>query len=698
MKKSLAFILCVALCLSILTGCKKTPEYSPSQAPSPSPEPTQAATPSPLIPVPTPPTTPLPTAAPIITPAETPIATPSTGVFPFTEENFPRIDGSTATIPLIEAVTSALLKKPRSEITVTVSKTSGAYIALKQKKADILFVYDGGDETRTQVKADVSFETVSIGKDALVFLVNRDNPVENLTKEQVQKIFSGEYTNWSELGGSNYPIRAYQRGEGSGSQALMDKLAMPGLTMADPAKVPVVGNMGGLIEAVADFAGGPSGIGYNVYYYVTEMRGNDYIKILSIDGVEPNYDTIQSGKYPFVSDFYSVIRKEEPINSPARALHEWMLTDEAQNLIASENYVALHANPAADTPYVDGKFSFYPEGESPKYFEGVDPYNFVARDDYGRLYFYLGSKRHVDFDWSGSPEYYGICTEAGKIVTEPIYSVPLLLIDSKGNHAYFCYRSDRDPVSVTNPFLDKSYKENLYPILLFALDGSWLKEFDCAVPFSGYFGPANTIMNSDVLAVMLNGKWGAVNMRGETVIPISRYDYVGIYPPADGGTGALAVTADRFVYHHLDNPSGRWLSNLYDANGNLIAVGLYGTPQHMSGDFILTYEWGGTSANQVHTYTLDGELIATLSAETLYFDYAAPMGDYVCIYTDSSLLICDRSLKIIYELPGKRGDIYSEAYRLGPNVLFSSDSETLLHRTYLPDGTRLVTWYDSEMS
>ena len=75
---------------------------------------------------------------------------------------------------------------------MNVTKTSGAYIALAQNDADILLVYDGGDETRVRVNANKLFETVPIGKDALVFLVNRDNPVNNLTTEQVRKIFSGE--------------------------------------------------------------------------------------------------------------------------------------------------------------------------------------------------------------------------------------------------------------------------------------------------------------------------------------------------------------------------------------------------------------------------------------------------------------------------------------------------------------------------
>ena len=158
----------ILLCLVILGGCAK-PEKPETESVSPSPPP--------------------------------PSSSQAEERSLFTEENYPRVDGSTATIPLIEAVQCALLGKSRADVTVNVSKTSGAYEALAGDKADVLLVYDGGDETRKQVNADELFETVAIGKDALVFLVNKDNPVENLSIGQVRKIFSGEYTNWNQLGG-----------------------------------------------------------------------------------------------------------------------------------------------------------------------------------------------------------------------------------------------------------------------------------------------------------------------------------------------------------------------------------------------------------------------------------------------------------------------------------------------------------------
>ena len=599
--------------------------------------------------------------------------------FLFTEENYPRIDGSTATIPLIEAVECALLGKARTDVKVNVSKTSGAYEALATNKADLLLVYDGGDETRKQVNADELFETAPIGKDALVFLVNQDNPVENLTTEQVRKIFSGEYTNWSHLGGNDEPIRAYQRGIGSGSQALMDKLVMQGLPMAEPAKVRVIESMGGLIDAVANFVGGPTGIGYNVFYYVTEMRKNNYIKLLSVDGVEPTYESIQSGAYPFVSEFYSVIRKSEPADSPARALHEWMLSDEAQNLMASEKYVALHANPKANTPHVDGNYAMYPQGEEPVYFPGTNPYALTPSKAYGKLYFYLGA---IHSESSSSPQFYGLCTADGKIVTEPIYTVATLLTDSKGNTAYLCFRSDLARKTLSNP------------AILFATDGSWVKDYDDAQFCYGFNGAADSVINADFIAVKKDGQWGAVNMNGETVLPFDRSTPDGIYGQPDfrnsGPELMLGITADRYL------ASGK----LYDAKGRLIADDIKGLPMAAAGNYFVTTDFSAQSAPVViYTYTLDGKMLAKLESSSELVQWASPCGDYVLARLEDRIKVYDRQLQELYELPLRLDETeHRYAYmRQGAGVLYDSNLTTKFHHTYLPDGTKLVTWYDPDM-
>ena len=260
--------------------------------------------------------------------------------FTFTKDNMPVIDGSTATIPLIEAVYSVLLGIPRNEAAemVDTSGTNMAYYGLRNESSDILLVYSPSDNINLD-----RFEMAPIGRDGLVFLVNTKNPVDSLTHDQIVSIYSGETRNWKDIGGDDAKITAFMRPEQSGSQTMMDELVMKGIPMApfelDAVKRDlVISSMGMLIESVAIFDATAPAIGYNVYYFVTQMEPNENIHLLAIDGVEASIETISDGSYPFVSDFYAVIRKDTPENSPARILFNWIQSPEGQNLIRHEGY------------------------------------------------------------------------------------------------------------------------------------------------------------------------------------------------------------------------------------------------------------------------------------------------------------------------------------------------------------------------
>jgi phosphate transport system substrate-binding protein len=149
-------------------------------------------------------------------------------------------------------------------------------------------------------------------------------------------------TNWKDVGGADSGILAYQRQPVSGSQTMMNKLVMKGTPMAKAPAEYVIGEMGGLVDAVAVYDGAENAVGYNVYYYVTRMKLDDNIRLLEVGGVAPSIETITSGDYPFVNDFYAVIRADAPDDSPERVLFVWMQTEEGQRLVAHEGYAAAN--------------------------------------------------------------------------------------------------------------------------------------------------------------------------------------------------------------------------------------------------------------------------------------------------------------------------------------------------------------------
>lgn len=271
---------------------------------------------------------------------------PAVDLLTIAEADYPRIDGSTATIPLGEATAAVLMGKPREECAeyAAFTGTANAYRQLSLQETDLLIVYEAAESTITELsnggKLEDIFNIAPIGSDGLVFLVNAENPVDSLTVEQLRKIYAGEITNWSEVGGEDAPIAAFQRNRTAGSQALIEKLVMDGTPMAEPREDYIAESMGGLLTAVSDFNTGRYALGYNVYYYVTEMKKDSNVKILAVDDVIPEKETIQQETYPLVHDFYVVTRKDEAPDSPTSQVAEWLQGEEGQMLIVLEGYVA----------------------------------------------------------------------------------------------------------------------------------------------------------------------------------------------------------------------------------------------------------------------------------------------------------------------------------------------------------------------
>lgn len=260
-----------------------------------------------------------------------------------TAQNYPIVDGSTATLPLMAEVYSRVCGVPRvqAEQLVSASKTSDAWMAIANGSADLLLVYEAPEETLAWLEEqETELEIAAIGLDALVFITNEQNPVESLTQQQLQDIYTGKITNWSDVGGNDSPIAAYQRNPDSGSQALFIKLLMQG---EEPMQAPteyVVGGMGGLIDALAAFDGEESAIGYSVYYYASEMYAQPGLRFMAVDDIMPSHETIAAQSYPFTNSFYVVIRADEPQNSPARMLRNWLFTEEGIAALTDAGYVS----------------------------------------------------------------------------------------------------------------------------------------------------------------------------------------------------------------------------------------------------------------------------------------------------------------------------------------------------------------------
>jgi len=243
-------------------------------------------------------------------------------------DGFPRIDGSTSTAPLGAKIICAMMEVPCRWVEFIDGNryllpdlsnyqgdfpgfghqgTHSAYLNLIDGSTDLILVArsPSNEELVLAELSGVSFDIKPIAQDAFVFMVNENNP-----------------------------ISPYQRNDQSGSQQLMRSLVMKDLPMIDAPEL-ILLKMIAPFYAISEDA---HGIGYSVFYYEENMAPNEYIKLVAVDGVQPTQESISNRTYPFTTEVFSVVRAGSPPNNLAVRLRDWLLTADAQELVARSGY------------------------------------------------------------------------------------------------------------------------------------------------------------------------------------------------------------------------------------------------------------------------------------------------------------------------------------------------------------------------
>ena len=257
-------------------------------------------------------------------------------------EEYPRIDGSLACVPLCEALAMEITGCTGSEAEETMAdftNTNPSYLLLAQGGTDILLAYEPAESTKEELKKYDPLDMRPVGKDALVFITNENNPVDSLTQEQAYDIYTGKITNWSQVGGEDVEIKAFQRPETSGSQTMMRKLLIGDAKMVQAETEMIAIGMDDIIEALKEYDNSANALGYSVYYYASEMFQQPGLKFLDIDGVKPSNETIKSGDYPLINEFYCVTNEQS--SQEAEAIKEWLLSKEGQAFVEECGYVPV---------------------------------------------------------------------------------------------------------------------------------------------------------------------------------------------------------------------------------------------------------------------------------------------------------------------------------------------------------------------
>ena len=233
--------------------------------------------------------------------------------------------GSTSMTDVCTALSEAF-KNQYPDVTVTLNGGgSGAAIpALEDGSAQI------GNLSRAvkeEENPDGKYEAITIALDGIAVVVNKDNPVTDLTLEQFAQIFKKEVTNWSEFGGADATISVIGREEGSGTRDGFEDI----VDVGDECQYDVQLNSTGAV--VSRIMSDPNAIGYVSYSAV-----NDDIKALKVGGVEISDENIENKTYQLQRPFVHAYLNGTD-NELVQAYLEFLQTDEAQNIFKEDKLI-----------------------------------------------------------------------------------------------------------------------------------------------------------------------------------------------------------------------------------------------------------------------------------------------------------------------------------------------------------------------
>ncbi len=151
----------------------------------------------------------------------------------------------------------------------------------------------------SEVSAYPDLKPVAIAVDGIAMIVNPNNPASNLTMNQTRDIFTGNITNWKQVGGSDATINVINREEGSGTRDGVQTIVLKD------------GNFsGGVVQSSTGAVRTAVSQDTNAIGYISSAEVDGSVKAVSIDGTAPTYDNIANRSYAIQRDFYFVTKGE----------------------------------------------------------------------------------------------------------------------------------------------------------------------------------------------------------------------------------------------------------------------------------------------------------------------------------------------------------------------------------------------------
>lgn len=236
------------------------------------------------------------------------------------------VDGSTSMEKVIKILIESFNQtNPNVSITYNGSGSGAGITAAIDGTADMGL---SSRELKTEETANGAVANI-VALDGVAIVVNPANPVDDLTEEQIAALFTGEITNWKEVGGADAPVAPLGREPGSGTRGAFEEL----LDVEDACVYASEYSSTG--DVIGNVASNPNAIGYASLSSV-----NDTVKALKVNGVECSEATVKDGSFPIQRPFVIVTKEGSEMSAAAQAFLNYAMSAEVADLIAQAGAVS----------------------------------------------------------------------------------------------------------------------------------------------------------------------------------------------------------------------------------------------------------------------------------------------------------------------------------------------------------------------
>ena len=237
-------------------------------------------------------------------------------------------DGSTSMEKVIGALGEAFTEaNPDVNFTYNPTGSGSGITAVSEGRCDIgLSSRNLKDE-----EAAKGLKATVLALDGIAVIVNPENPISELSLEQIAKIYTGEITNWSKLGGNDAEIVVIGREAGSGTRDGFESITKTADACVYRQELTSTG------DVITTVAQNPDAIGYASLASI-----GDNVKALVVEGVAPSEETVKDGSYLVQRPFVLVTREGEELSEAAQAFFDYITSADAASIIADAGAVAVN--------------------------------------------------------------------------------------------------------------------------------------------------------------------------------------------------------------------------------------------------------------------------------------------------------------------------------------------------------------------